>query len=1161
LKPFKTGPLVLPEYPKIFPETSVPHSRCVLSQLQRASLRFVIFLAATVLALTTPARAIGDKHLLQHPAMSGDHIVFVYAGDLWSVDRNGGEASRLTTGVGVETAPAFSPDGSTIAFTGEYDGNVDVFTMPAIGGVPHRVTYHPAADTVVGWSADGKQVLFRSTRLASSRYTQIFEVPPGGGWPKALPLPYAYQGQYSPDGKYFAYSPLPLAFGFEYSNFVSWGHYRGGRASTVWIANMSDLSRTEVPHELESDFYPVWMGGKVYFLSGRRGTISLFSYDPATKKVEECVAAMSDIHSLSAGPNGLIYDQLGEIYIYDPATGKAHQVPIQINADLPEVRAHIADVHGDIENAAISPTGVRAVFEAHGDILTVPAKKGPTRDLTSTPGAMEREPAWSPDGQSVAFFSDESGLYELHIASQTGEGAVKKFPLEKEADYYFNPQWSPDSKQIVFSDKRDNIWLVDIASGKLTHVGENDVYGEEGRDIAWSPDSKWLAYSRQMENRLHVLYLYSIATGQSAAFTDSMADSRFPTFDRDGKYLFFTASTNEGGVAFGLDMTSDILQSNRSVYALVLANDQASPLAPESDDEKAPGAKKDGDDEPKPADDAAKGDEKQAGKSGDQDKAADKEKAAEKPVKPIRVDLAGLQERIVALPLSARSYVALEAGKKRTLYFLERGGGGRFEGGSGLTLSRYKFEDRKTEKLADHLTSFDLSANGEKMLISKGEGEGEEESGGSGQFFIVPADAPVKPGDGVLNLSEMRVKVDPPKEWNQMYHEVWRIERSYFYDPHYHGVDTVAEEKRFEPYVQSIASRTDLNYIFAEMLGGFSVGHLRGGGGTIPSAHKVPGGLLGADYEIRNGRYCITKIYTGGEWNPRVKAPLAQPGLKVKTGDCILAVAGEELSGSDNIQRLLEGTAGQAIVLHVASSPAGADAHDITVIPTASEAELRNIDWIEGNRHKVDQLSGGKLAYVYLPDTGAGGFTNFNRYYMAQTQKSGAVIDERFNAGGQVADYIIEAMKRQLISWWSPRYGAIERTPSASILGPKVMIANEYSGSGGDALPWMFKQAKLGPLVGKRTWGGLVGIGGTPSLMDGGAVTSPGFAFFNPEGQWDVENHGVQPDYEVEMDPKAVAEGHDPQLEKAVALALQELSEHPVPEPHRPAYPNYHSSK
>ncbi len=417
-----------------------------------------------------------------------------------------------------------------------------------------------------------------------------------------------------------------------------------------------------------------------------------------------------------------------------------------------------------------------------------------------------------------------------------------------------------------------------------------------------------------------------------------------------------------------------------------------------------------------------------------------------------------------------------------------------------------------------------------------------------------------RPGRAVnrstLNLSDMQIRVDPHAEWTQMYHEVWRIERAFFYDPHFHGVDTVAEEKRFEPYVASVSSRTDLNYIFQEMLSGFSVGHLRGNGGAIPEARRVPGGLLGADYTIVNNRYCLAKIYTGGHWNPGMVGPLAQPGLNLHTGDCILAIGGHDLVATEDIQRPLEGTAGHAVTLRV--EPAGAQPRDITVIPIRSEAALRNQDWIDTNQSKVDKLSGGKLAYVYLPDTGEGGFTNFNRYYYAQDNKQGAIIDERFNAGGQVADYIIEAMKRSLLSYWSPRYGAIDRTPTAAILGAKVMIANEFSGSGGDAMPYLFKQQKIGPLVGKRTWGGLVGIGGIPDLMDGGTVTSPSFGQFSPAGEWDVENRGIAPDFEVEQDPKAVADGHDPQLEKAVALALDELSKHPVPTPSRPPYPNYH---
>ena len=418
----------------------------------------------------------------------------------------------------------------------------------------------------------------------------------------------------------------------------------------------------------------------------------------------------------------------------------------------------------------------------------------------------------------------------------------------------------------------------------------------------------------------------------------------------------------------------------------------------------------------------------------------------------------------------------------------------------------------------------------------------------------------MKPGEGAVNISSLEVRVDPAAEWKQMYHEIWRIERAYFYDPHYHGVNTVEEEKRFEPYVDSIASRADLNYIFQEMLTGFSVGHLRGHGGAIPEAQRVPGGLLGADYKIDNNRYCIAKIYTGGSWSPNVKAPLAQPGLNVHVGDCILAINGQNVTAATSIQEPLEGTAGHAVTVRIGSAN-GDGARDISVIPIPNELQLRNADWIESNRRKVDELSGGKLAYVYLPDTGAGGFTNFNRYFMAQTNKEGVVVDERYNGGGQVADYIVEVLGRHIEGYWSPRYGAIEHTPNAAIYGPKVMIVNESAGSGGDALPWLFKYNKLGTVVGKRTWGGLVGIGQIPVLMDGGEVTSPSVAFFSPAGKWDVENHGVDPDVTVEQDPKAVAEGHDPQLERAVAVALEQLKQNPPPEPHRPAYPNYHQAQ
>ncbi len=1125
----------------------------------------VVLSVLTFMAVFDPAasRAAAKPHIFQRPALSRELIAFGYAGDLWTVPRAGGHATRLTTGIGIETAPIFSPDGSTIAFTGEYDGNTDVFTVPTTGGVPFRVTYHPAADFAVGWSPDGKQIIFRSTRQSVSRYTQLYSVPAKGGIATVLPLPMAYEGQYAPDGKAIAYSPLPPAFGFDYTSFVSWGNYHGGRASTIWIATLPGLESVEIPHEQASDFSPVYVGGRIYFLSGRKGSVTIFRFDPNSKKTAVTEALANDgpdIRTLAGEGNTLVYDRLGDIYFYDTLTGTSHLVPIEIDADLPEVRPRIESVATEIEHATISTTGLRAAVEAHGEILTVAAKHGPTRDITNTPGVMEREPAWSPDGQSIAYFSDEGGLYSLHVASQIGSSqaggaSAKKFELAKEPAYYFNPVWSPDSKRLAFHDNRLNTYMLDTTTGKLTTIGDKNIFGGFSNltyDLAWSPDSKWIAYPRSLENHLHALFLYSVESGQSTQVTSEMGDARTPTFDREGKYLFFVASTNAGPTSDGLDMTSDLYQVKGNIYAVVLAASQASPIAPELEDEKAPESAADG----KKGDGAEHAGD---GKESSGDEKAHPAKAA--PVKPVKVDLAGIDSRIVALPLPASDYLAIVAGPHGSLYYLEVPDSTRFADHA-ATLSRWTLEDRKTEKLAERVESFELSANGEKMLLSlsnrKPDAADAPPNGGSPPTWVIaPANVPVKPGEGALSFADLKVRVDPPAEWAQMYHEVWRIERAYFYDPHFHGANTEADENHFEPYVESIASRADLNYIFQEMLGAFSVGHLRGNGGAIPEAKHVPGGLLGADYEIKNNRYCLAKIYTGGVFNAKEKAPLAQPGLNLAAGDCILAINGQELTAAIDIQQPLEGTMGRVINLRVGSAD-GKNARDISVTPITSETSLRNIDWIEGNQHKVDQLSGGKLAYVYLPDTGAGGFTNFNRYYFAQTQKQGAIIDERFNAGGQVADYFVEVMGRHIESYWAPRYGTIEHTPNAAIYGPKVMIANEFSGSGGDALPWLFKQAKLGPLVGKRTWGGLVGIGPIPVLMDGGHVTSPSVAFFSPKGEWDVENHGVDPDFAVDQDPKSVSEGHDPQLEKAVALALDDLTKHPAPPTEKPAYPNYH---
>ncbi|MDT7933275.1 MAG: PDZ domain-containing protein [Sphingomonadaceae bacterium] len=1122
-----------------------------------------LLLGTTALVSAQPA----DKPtILTQPALSRDLIAFASAGDIWIVPRAGGAATRLTTGVGVESSPVFSPDGRTIAFAGEYDGNTDVFTIPVSGGAPKRVTWHPGADVPVAWSADGKRIIFRSGRAASSRYTQLFSAPVDGGFAEALPLPMAFGGSLAPGGGTIAYNPLPPAFNYDFTSFVSWGNYKGGRAGTIWLTKLNGLQSEKVPHQDAADFAPVWAGGKVYFLSGRDGPISVYSYDPATKAVARVYRnpGPSDIRTLSSDGETLVFDRLGELYSLTPGS-QPQRIPVSIAGDMPDVRARIIPAADQVETVRISPTGLRAVVEAHGEILTLPAKDGVIRNLTNSAGVMERQPAWSPDGQLIAYFSDERGAYALHVAAQTGGAPVRRFKLADEPAYYRNAMWSPDSKRIAFEDNRLNRWVADLTTGQVRRVGEPDAFGGFSRrssGMAWSPDSQWLAFARIGGNHLASLHLWSAASGLTTQLTDSMANAMAPAFDRNGKWLYFLASNNAGPTGFGLDMTSDLYRPNYSVYALSLASGTPSPIAPELNDEKsAAGA-------------AAKAAEAVDKTPAGQARARASAKTAQtgaavKPAKPAatRVDLEGLSvdaiaRRMVPLPLPAAGYRDLQTGKPGTLYLLRDNDAQDIDSDDppAAALIKWSVDDKKTETLADKVQDFELSADGAKVLVAYPPAGGPAQPGQrrTPTYAIADAAKPIRPGDpeARLDLSKLSVRTDPALEWPQMYREVWRIERSFFYDPKYHGYDTLTAEKRLAPYVAAAQSRSDLNYVFQEMLTGFSVGHLRGGGGAIPNARRVPGGLLGADYTIRNGRWCIVKVFDGGSWSPDAKAPLAQPGLDVHVGDCILAINGMEVRADMDIQQPLEGTAGQAVMLRLQPAAGGAP-RDVTVVPVPTETRLRYLDWIEGNRHKVAELSGGKLAYVHLPDTGAGGFTNFNRFYFAQTDKRGAIVDERFNAGGQAADYIIEVLGRRPISYWQARYGGIDRTPYGSIIGPKVMLANEISGSGGDMLPWMFKAAKLGPLVGKRTWGGLVGIGPIPPLMDGGSVTSPSVGFFNPAGQWEVENHGVAPDYEVEQDPALVAQGRDPQLETAVRLALDALAKESEPSPKAPSFPVY----
>jgi tricorn protease len=1095
--------------------------------------------------------------LMQTPTLSKTHIAFSYAGDLWLVIREGGEARLLTSGEGTKTDPVFSPDGSMIAFSGDYDGNVDVYVMPSEGGVPRRLTHHPAVDEVVGWAPDGKSVLFRSTRNSYSRFNRLFTVSLEGGLPHELPLPTAEFGAFSADGKHIAYVPVDNN---RRLSAIGWKRYRGGKASRVWIANLSDLGLDQVPRETSNDGNPMWVGGKVYFLSDRNGPFTLFAYDPKDRKVEQALASDgADIKSASAGPGAIVYEQFGSLNLFDPATGKSKAVAVTVPADLPNVRPHFKKVDSEIDSATLSPSGARAVFEAHGEVLTAPAEKGDIRNLTNTPGVMERDPSWSPDGKWIAYFSDESGEYQLFLKNPYGMGEARRISLGTPASFYYEPIWSPDSKKIVFSDKRLNIWYMDLAKGTPVKI-DTDTYDAPQRtlDPVWSPDSRWIAYSKTLTSHMHAIFAYSIEQAKSMQLTDGLSDARFPAFDQKGQYLYFTASTDVGPTTGWLDLSSINRPVTRSAYLMVLRKDQPSPLAPESDEEKASA-----DDSKQDTDKSSKAEEKPDQEPGSaEEKAKAQDARAAKSVKNegvvVRIDAENIGQRIVAMPIPPRDYSKLAAGKAGTIFLVEdspRPGPDQLN-----TLWRFDLTSRKPEKLMEGANDFTVSFDGKKMLYSKGRRDNKK-------WFISSATAPAR-GEGgpaagkpetPLALAKMEVRVDPRAEWKQEYNEVWRIERDFFYDPNLHGLNLPAIKKQYEPYLENVGSRIDFSYLLAEMLGEITVGHMYIRTPPEPPAEQGKVGLLGAEYTVENGRYRFSKIYEGENWNPQLRAPLTQPGVNIQEGEYLLAVNGRELRGTDEIFELFEGTADKSTVLKVGPSADGKGARNVTVVPIETEAALRNRAWIEGNLHKVDKLSGGKLAYVYLPDTGFGGYTSFNRYFFAQVGREGAVIDERFNGGGSAADYVIDYLRRPLQNYWLTREGHDFTTPVGAIFGPKAMIINMYAGSGGDALPWYFRDAKLGPLVGTRTWGGLVGIYDYPALMDGGGVTAPRVAFYNRTGDWDVENHGVAPDYEVELTPKEWASGHDPQLEKAVALVMDALKKNPLPVAKHPAFPNYHN--
>jgi tricorn protease len=1138
--------------------------------------RRIALLCALTFILAAFCLAQTPNALLHSPSANRSQVVFTCGDDIWSAPRSGGDARPLTTGSGVKATPTLSPDGEWIAFSGTYEGNTDVYVMPASGGEPRRLTHHPGADVVLGWSPDSKQVLFRSARNSYAGFSRLFTVGLSGGLPHEIALPEGDQGSFSADGSHLAYVPVTNWSSLR----TAWKRYRGGRTARIWIADLKDSSTIEIPRDNSNDFDPMWIGDKIYFLSDRNGPVSLFAYDTRTKKVDQLLSAKQDIKSASASAGAIVYEQMGSLHVFDVASAKSGDLNVRVAGDLPGVRPHFLRVADQISAYNISPTGARAVFGAHGEVLTVPAEKGDIRNLTNTSGAAERDPAWSPDGKWIAYFSDESGEYELHLKPQDGMGAAKKINLGSPASFFYDPIWSPDSKKIAYTDKRLNLWYVDLANAKPVKVA-TDYYEDPESTLnpAWSPDSRWLTYSKHLPTHMHAVFIYSIESSKENQVTDGLSDARWPVFDKNGKYLYFTASTDSGPTSGWLDLSILSYTPTRAVYIVVLKKDQASPLAPESDEEKGSDAKPDTSDKPSDHPAMAMSQEPQQQPAGESPAAKGEAKPdAAKPAKvTVAIDFDGIDQRILALPLPVRNYIGLQAGAAGTLFVGEASNdpSSRF-GGAGRTVSRFELSVRRAQPLLTGVRAFVVSADGKKMLYSQGGGA----PGGPGtspRWLIASVPPPSRPGEPApgeggpaaaaagprvtgqpIAVDNMQVWVDPRAEWKQEYHEVWRIERDFLYDPNLHGLNWKTADKQYEPYLAAIANREDLSYVFNDMLGEISIGHM-----FITAPRETPDraprtGLLGADYRVVNGRYQFAKIYQGENWNPGLRAPLTEPGVNVKQGEYLLDVNGRELKGSDEIFELFQGTAGKQVLLKVGADPSGKGARTVTVVPVDSEQNLRNREWMDQNRRRVDELSGGKVAYVYLPNTSVAGYTNFNRYYFAQLGREGTVVDERFNGGGSAADYIIDHLRRPLMNYWTTREGHDFTTPTGSIYGPKAMVTNMYAGSGGDALPWYFKHEKLGPLVGTRTWGGLVGIYDYPELMDTGGVTAPRVAFYNPDGDWDVENHGVAPDVEVPFSPKAWREGHDPQLERAIQLVMEQINKTPQSIAKRPAYPNYH---
>jgi len=1081
--------------------------------------------------------------LLRFPDIHDDKIAFVYGGDLWVASSSGGLATRLTAHPGQELFPKFSPDGKWIAFTGQYDGDEQVYVIPATGGVPRQLTFYPARgplpprwgydNQVYGWSPDGKSVLFRSLRdhfdLGDN---QLYAVSIAGGLPTALPMPLSGAGDYSPDGTKMVYSPL-------FRDFRTWKRYSGGWAQQLYIFDLKTHAAEKFTEGPRCNRDPMWIGDKIYFDSDRDDTLNFYSYDPATKKTEQITHSRKwDVRWPGTDHKGqIVYELGGELQVLDLRTGNSRAVSITVPTDGLAMRPSHISVANRIEGAALSPKGERALFVARGDVFTAPIEHGPTRNLTHSSNAHDKWASWSPDGSQIAFISDLSGEEEIYVMAQDGTGKPEQLTRDGHAMRY-DPQWSPDGKRIAFSDMRGDLYMLTLADKKVVRVA-HDKNGDL-RDYAWSPDSNFLAFSLTTVDGFHAVNIWGAAEGQLHQVTSSLFDSAVPSWDPEGNFLYFLSAREFHPQLSQLEFD---FATNRSagIFALTLRKDGKNPFPPESDEVTV---SKESD---KAAADQGKGAEKKAEAGEKKGEAKPAEKKEEKPKEPLRIDFDGLADRVTRVPVDAENYTALSALPGHLLYVRS---GAPFYGRDSFpeaALVIYSLKDRKETVLAEKVNGYHVSANGTKVLVRIGD-----------DFKLFDANPAGKANPKPVSTAGLAADRIPQQEWVEIFNEVWRRYRDYFYVKNMNGYDWEALRAQYRPLVDHVAHRSDLNYVLGEMVAELSNSHAYIAGGDIEVPKRAPVGLPGARFALdaAAGRYRLARILLGQNEEEAYRAPLTEVGVKVKEGDYVLAIDGRELSAADNPYELLRNKSANPVELTVNSKPTLDGSWKTSYRPIGSETELIYLDWVTRNREYVTQKTAGRIGYIHIPDMGADGIREFIKYYYPQIRKEGLIVDVRGNGGGNISQTLINRLRQTLLGTEFSRTTDETGTyPATVFVGPMVCLINETSASDGDIFPYMFRKSGLGPLIGKRTWGGVVGISGHGPLIDGGQVFVPESGTASAEGQWVIEGHGVDPDIEVENDPREVIGGKDAQLDRGIAEVTKALETHPHTLPSRPADP------